>query len=68
MKWIVVQDYIHGQLMYMVENSETGERRMTTDWQSMAEQFAEDLNRKKDFTGLRGLRAKTSAIDDAMFG
>ena len=43
MKWIVVQDYIHGQLMYMVENSETGERRMTTDWQSIAEQFAKEF-------------------------
>ena len=48
MKWIVVQDYIHGQLMYMVENSETGERRMTTAWQSMAEQFAKELNEREE--------------------
>jgi len=44
MKWIVVQDYIHGQLMYMVENSVNGERRGEFDWQARAQEFADELN------------------------
>ena len=33
-KWIVTQDYIRGVLYYLVEHSETGERKGTFDWQA----------------------------------
>lgn len=45
--WIVTQDYIKGQLAYLVENSVTGERRGEFDWQARAQEFADELNREK---------------------
>lgn len=45
--WIVTQDYIKGQLVYLVENSATGERRGEFDWQARAQEFADELNRRE---------------------
>lgn len=42
--WIVTQDYIRGVLCYLVEHSETGERRGEFDWQAQAQEFADYLN------------------------
>ena len=42
--WIVTQDYIRGRLSYLVENTETGERCGEFDWQTSAQQFADQLN------------------------
>lgn len=42
--WIVTQDYVKGQLVYLVENSVTGERRGEFDWQAIAQEFADELN------------------------
>ena len=44
--WIVTQDYVKGQLVYLVENSVTGERRGMFDWQARAQEFADELNRE----------------------
>lgn len=44
--WIVTQDYIKGQLVYLVENTVTGERRGEFDWQARAQEFADELNRE----------------------
>ena len=46
-KWIVTQDYIRGELCYLVEHSETGERRGTFDWQARAQEFANELNKEE---------------------
>ena len=45
--WIVTQDYVKGQLVYLVENSVTGERRGMFDWQARAQEFADELNREE---------------------
>ena len=47
-KWIVTQDYIRGELCYMVEHSVTGERRGTFDWQAHAQEFADELNKEEE--------------------
>lgn len=47
-KWIVTQDYIRGVLCYLVEHSETGERRGTFDWQARAQEFANELNKEEE--------------------
>lgn len=47
-KWIVTQDYIRGELCYMVEHSETGERKGTFDWQARAQEFADELNKEDE--------------------
>lgn len=47
-KWIVTQDYIRGELCYMVEHSETGERRGMFDWQAHAQEFADELNKEEN--------------------
>lgn len=44
MSWIVTQDYIKGNLTYLVENTETGERCGEFDWQARAQEFADHLN------------------------
>ena len=44
MTWIVTQDYIKGNLTYLVENTETGERCGEFDWQARAQEFADQLN------------------------
>ena len=46
-KWIVTQDYICGELFYIVENSVTGERKGTFDWQARAQEFADELNKEE---------------------
>lgn len=45
--WIVTQDYIKGQLVYLVEHTVTGERRGEFDWQARAQEFADELNRRE---------------------
>ena len=47
-KWIVTQDYIRGELCYMVEHSVTGERKGTFDWQARAQEFANELNKEEE--------------------
>lgn len=47
-KWIVTQDYIRGELCYMVGHSETGERRGTFDWQARAQELANELNKEDE--------------------
>lgn len=42
--WIVTQDYIRGELVYLVEHTITGERRGMFDWQARAQEFADELN------------------------
>lgn len=51
-KWIVTQDYIHGMLFYMVENSVTGERKGAFDWQARAQEFADELNKEEGHADL----------------
>jgi hypothetical protein len=46
-KWIVTQDYIRGEPCYMVEHSVTGKRKGTFDWQSRAQEFANELNKEE---------------------
>ena len=48
-KWIVTQDYIRGELCYMVEHSVTGERKGTFDWQARAQEFADELNKEEGY-------------------
>ena len=47
-KWIVIQDYVRGELCYMVEHSVTGERKGTFDWQARAQEFADELNKEEN--------------------
>ncbi len=46
--WIVTQDYIKGELWYLVVNTKTGEQRGKFDWQARAQEFADELNREAD--------------------
>lgn len=45
--WIVTQDYIRGELVYLIEHTVTGERRGMFDWQAMAQEFADQLNEEE---------------------
>ena len=47
-KWIVTQDYIRGELCYMVEHSVTRERKGRFDWQARAQEFANELNKEEE--------------------
>lgn len=47
-KWIVTQDYIQGVPCYLVENSETGERKGMFEWQAWAQEFADELNKEEE--------------------
>ena len=44
--WGVTQDYIRGELVYLVENRKTGERVGMFDWQAHAQEFADVKNRE----------------------
>lgn len=54
-KWIVTQDYIRGELCYMVEHSVTGERKGRFDWQARAQEFANELNKEEENGDYRSL-------------
>ena len=45
--WMVTQDYIRGELVYLVENSVTGERIGMFDWKARAQEFADVKNREE---------------------